>query len=244
MSNLASWYWDKGNFREKNEDSFSLQRVCLNGFFGRKKEAVLAVVCDGIGGLPEGETASGFVAQQLTEWFYREGLGLMARPFWQKRTAEGATDALLRVQERIESCEKAEGICCGTTCTIAILKGRRYVILHVGDSRAYLIGKKERCLTQDHQKSGALCRCVGAFSFHFPDVMRGRMKRGEMLLLCTDGFCRLAPEGFFKGSLFGGAREKNVFYKRLKGMGSFLRTLGEKDNQTAVLVVHGREVSG
>lgn len=245
MSNLASWYWDKGNFREKNEDSFSLQRVCLKGFFGRRKEAALIVVCDGIGGLPEGETASGFTVQQITEWFYREGLGLMAGPFWQKRTAEGATDALARIQERMERCEKAEGICCGTTCTMALVRGKRYVILHVGDSRAYLIGKKERCLTRDHQKDGALSRCVGAFSFQFPDVLSGRMKRGEMLLLCTDGFCSLAPEGFIKGSLFHGKCGKNVLYKRLKGMGSFLRTQGERDNQTAVLLLYaGREVCG
>lgn len=237
MTNLTSWYWDKGKFREKNEDSFSLQRVRLNGFWGLKKEAALLVVCDGIGGLPEGETASGFVTQQLTEWFYREGLELLSGFFWQKRAASGATDALAQIQERMEKCEEAEGICCGTTCTAALLKGRRYVILHVGDSRAYLIGRRERCLTQDHQKNGALSRCVGAFSFQFPDVITGRAGRGEMLLLCTDGFCRLAPKGFLKGSLYGGTWEKNTFFRRLKGMGGFLRAQGEKDNQTAVLMV-------
>lgn len=245
MSYLASWYWDKGNFREKNEDSFSLQRVCRRGFFGKKAEAALMVVCDGIGGLPEGETASGFVTQQLTEWFYREGIRLMEGLFWQKKAAEGATDALARIQERIECYERVEGFCCGTTCTMAMVKGKRFVLLHMGDSRAYLIGKKERCLTLDHQKNGALCRCVGAFEFQFPDVQTGRINRGEMLLLCTDGFCRLAPEGFLKGSLFSENEEKNVLYRRLKGMGSFLRTQGEKDNQTAVLLFcAGRKVAG
>lgn len=245
MSYLASWYWDKGNFREKNEDSFSLQRVCRNGFLGKKPEAALMVVCDGIGGLPEGETVSGFVTQQLTEWFYREGIRLMEPFWWRKRAADGATDALARIQERIERHEKAEGIFCGTTCTMALIKGRRFVLLHTGDSRAYLIGKKERRLTLDHQKNGALCRCMGAFEFQFPDVRTGRIGRGEMLLLCTDGFCRLAPEGFLKGGLFSQDGEKNVLYRRLRGMGGFLRAQGEKDNQTAVLLLYaGKRVTG
>lgn len=245
MSYLASWYWDKGNYREKNEDSFSLQRVCRKGFFGKKEEAALMAVCDGIGGLPEGETASGFVTQRMTQWFYREGIRLMEGLFWQKRAAEGATDALAQIQDRMERYERAEGICCGTTCTIALIKGKRFVLLHVGDSRAYLVGKKERCLTTDHQKGGALCRCVGAFEFQFPDVRTGWIKRGEMLFLCTDGFFRLAPDGFFKGSLFSEKEEKNVLYRRLKGMGSFLRAQGEKDNQTAVLLLYtGKKVTG
>lgn len=245
MSYVASWYWDKGNYREKNEDSFSLQRVCRGSLLRKKAEAALMVVCDGIGGLPEGETVSGFVVQQLTEWFYREGIRLTEGLFWQKKAAEGATKALGRIQERIECYERAEGFCCGTTCTMALVKGKRFVLLHVGDSRAYLIGKKERCLTLDHRKNGALCRCVGAFGFQFPDVRTGRLKTGEMLLLCTDGFCRMAPEGFFKGSLFSEKEKNNVLYRRLKGMGSFFRAQGEKDNQTAVLLfLAGRKVNG
>lgn len=245
MSYLASWYWDKGKFREKNEDSFSLQRACLKCFFGKKAEVALMAVCDGIGGLPEGETASGFVVQQLTEWFYREGVRLMETFFWQRKTAESATDALAHIQEQIERCERAEGILCGTTCTMALVKEGRYVLLHIGDSRAYLIGKKEKCLTQDHQKNGALCRCIGAFGFQFPDVQRGRIRKGEILLLCSDGFCQLMPEGFLKGGLFSKNWEKSVLYRRLKGMGSFLRTQGEKDNQTAVLLLHaGKKVAG
>lgn len=245
MAYLASWYWDKGDFRKKNEDSFSLQRVRLRGFLGKKAEAALLAVCDGIGGLPEGETASGFVAEQLTEWFYREGVLLMNGPFWRKKAAEGATDALCQIQRQMERCERAEGICCGTTCTAALVKGKRFVILHVGDSRASLIGRKERRLTQDHVKNGALCRCVGAFEFQFPDVLEGKIHRGEMLLLCTDGFYRLAQKGFLKRRFFPERRNEEQLYKSLKEAGEAARSQGEKDNQTAVLLLRtGREVSG
>lgn len=236
MAHLLSWYWDKGQFREENEDSFSLQRVKL-----KRKEASFLLVCDGIGGLPEGETASGFVAEQLTQWFYQEGIRRMARLFWRRRTGESALAWLFSVQQKLEACERAEGICCGTTCTMALVKGRRFLLLHTGDSRAYVIGRRERQLTCDHHEGAALNRCVGAFGFQRPDVIRGHFKKGEQLLLCTDGFCRLAQEGFLKGCLWVQEsliqeRKPELFYRRLKGTGSFLTAQGERDNMTALLL--------
>ena len=113
-------------------------------------------------------------------------------------------------------------------------------MLHSGDSRAYLIGKREKLLTCDHRRGGALIRCMGAFGFQPPDKIRGRLKKGEALLLCTDGFCRLAPEGFWKGCLLAEEKDPGLFYKRLKGAGSFLASQGEKDNMTALLLVRGK----
>lgn len=237
---LSSWYWDKGSFREKNEDSFSLQRVQIRyGLWGREAEAALLLVCDGIGGLPEGETASGFVAEGMTEWFYREGVFRMRGPFWRKRTAKSALEAFGRMQSCMERFEREEEICCGTTCTMALVKKNRFIIFHTGDSRAYLIGRRERLLTQDHHEGGALRRCLGAFGFEAPDIVRGRLAKGDMLLLCTDGFCRFAPQGFFQGCLRKGEQELSSCYRKLKGIGSFLKSQGEKDNLTALLLVNG-----
>lgn len=252
MAYFASWYWDKGSFREKNEDSFSQQRVMLGGGIPAerrgiqkgKREAAFLLVCDGIGGLPEGETASGFVAEKLTEWFYRECIGLMSKRNWRRRVETGALQALSDLQADMERMEREEELCCGTTCTMAIVKGRQYLLLHIGDSRAYLIGRKEKRLTQDHHDGRALRRCLGAFGFQTPDVACGTLKRKEMLLLCTDGFCRLAPEGFLKGCLMSREKttEKSGYYKRLKGAGNFLKAQGERDNMTAVCYVRsGRE---
>ena len=61
MAYITSWYWNKGDFRKVNEDSFTLQRVRA-----RKKELIFAAVCDGIGGLRAGECASGLVAEPVS----------------------------------------------------------------------------------------------------------------------------------------------------------------------------------
>lgn len=239
---LSSWYWDKGSFRERNEDSFSLQKVRIKRrFWGKEAEAALLLVCDGIGGLPEGETASGFAAEKVTEWFYREGVVKMSGLFWRKQTAKSALEAFESIQLSMERYEREEEICCGTTCTMALVKRSRFLIFHTGDSRAYLIGRKERLLTRDHHEGGALRRCLGAFGFDAPDVLRGRLAKGDMLLLCTDGFCRFAPQGFFKGCLRREEMNLSAGYRKLKGIGSFLKSQGEKDNLTALLLMNGGE---
>ena len=112
MAYITSWYWNKGDFRKVNEDSFTLQRIRA-----RKKELIFAAVCDGIGGLRAGEYASGLVAEQLTEWFYREGFWKMRALFWTKQMKKRALDALLDMQEKLERCEREEKICSGTTVT-------------------------------------------------------------------------------------------------------------------------------
>lgn len=230
MAYTASWYWDKGRFREKNEDSFSLQRMARSG-----AELAFIAVCDGIGGLPEGECASGLVTEQLTDWFYREACICMEGMFWRKKAAKLAKKALLDIQEKLERCEREEDICCGTTCTLALMRENRFLLLHVGDSRAYRIGTEEARLTKDHREGTALRRCLGAFGADEAELVTGSLKKGESLLLCTDGFCRLAPDGFLR-SCFAGSGGAGDCYRRLKGIGSFVTAQGEKDNMTAVFV--------
>ena len=49
MRFISDAYWDRG-MRDGNQDSISLQEVRMKG-----KMVVFALVCDGIGGLEQGE---------------------------------------------------------------------------------------------------------------------------------------------------------------------------------------------
>ena len=62
----TAYLWEKGEC-ETNEDSLVLQQVET-----RVGTVTLAAVCDGVGGLKEGETASGYMAEMLIVWFYKE----------------------------------------------------------------------------------------------------------------------------------------------------------------------------
>lgn len=132
MAYITSWYWNKGDFRKVNEDSFTLQRVRA-----RKKELIFAAVCDGIGGLRAGECASGLVAEQLTEWFYREGFWKMRTLFWTKQMKKRALDALLDMQgkagalraggKNLQRNDSNDGICSRTQICTGASRGQQGV---------------------------------------------------------------------------------------------------------------------
>lgn len=172
--------------------------------------------------------------------------------FWTKQMKKRALDALLDMQEKLERCEREEKICSGTTVTMVFVRGRRFVLVHLGDSRAYQLCRKRclnrekqtgtRQLSQDHEEGGVLRRCVGAFGLEVPQLYTGTLDDGDMLLLCTDGFYKKAPPDFFRICLYE-EREAGQLYRRLKGIGSFLTAQGEKDNMTAVLIGYEKEES-
>ena len=59
---MSGIYWDRGR-RAVNQDSLTLQQAITN-----RGRVMLAAVSDGIGGLSEGENASGFITEKLTEF--------------------------------------------------------------------------------------------------------------------------------------------------------------------------------
>ena len=61
---VLSFYFDKGDFAPLQQDALVLE-YAVRG----KREAALLVVCDGIGGLSEGEYASGYVTMRIRNWF-------------------------------------------------------------------------------------------------------------------------------------------------------------------------------
>ena len=65
MEYITNAYWEKGNVYPINEDSLLLlQALTIRG------RILLAAVCDGIGGMEQGECASGYLIEELITWFY------------------------------------------------------------------------------------------------------------------------------------------------------------------------------
>lgn len=240
MKYVTACYWDKGPFRAKNQDSFSLQQVRT-----KKGRLLFAVVCDGVGGLYEGERASGFVAEGLTEWFYEKGIqivlrnwnGFLSGPVWTfKRIKRSLFREMYLLHEKMKQWKETDGLSRGTTATMVFMVKRHFLIVHVGDSRAYKLGKKEKCLTRDEKnEKGQLLRCIGTGEFTKLQSLQGLLWPGQELLLCTDGFCNRTPEGFFTDCLRGMSEEAKL-QKRLQEIGSFLQSCKEKDNQTAICI--------
>ena len=62
---------DRGAVRQQNQDAYAA-RVLEDG-------RVIALVCDGMGGIARGEAASGYAAERLREWFYTELFAMMRK---------------------------------------------------------------------------------------------------------------------------------------------------------------------
>ena len=195
MRFISDAYWDRG-MRDGNQDSISLQEVRMKG-----KMVVFALVCDGIGGLEQGEKASGFVAEKMTEWFYREAIVMLKRRKSRKKIEKSGLRILYGCNREMQRFGEENGSRMGTTVTAMILTGRHYFLWHSGDTRAYRItgkgaGGKIRRMTTDHTRDNVtLLRCIGSFPWTAPEVQSGYLVRKSVFLLCSDGFRnRLAEE--------------------------------------------------
>lgn len=234
------------------QDALALEIAALG-----KREAALLVVCDGIGGLQEGEYASSYVTMRIRDWFYRDFLRHVKGRHGRGRIERDCVGMLYDCNRYLLRYGKERGIRLGTTMTMAILRSRRpllscgspcfagYQLFHVGDSRAYLLGKRCRRLTGDDSAGDhALHRCIGSFSWQGVQKRRGHLRLGERLLLCSDGFWRKLEEremaeslGRAKNLPGGGKLTEEQLEKRLYRLGTAGRERGERDNQAAVCIL-------
>jgi serine/threonine protein phosphatase PrpC len=188
---------DLGCKRTNNEDSFGYDLA--SGIF---------VVCDGMGGQAAGETASGTAVKVVVEQFVQQ-----ADPEWS--TEDRLNHAIVYANSAVYHMaqENAELRGMGTTLVSACVDGRRVVIGHVGDSRAYFL-RAGVCaqLTNDHSfvaeqlRKGTMnaeeasasplqsliTRAIGIGEAVEPEIVAGAVEDGDILLLTTDGLTRYA----------------------------------------------------
>ena len=159
MEVMSGFYWDSGK-KEINQDSVLVEQVNTG-----KGRILLAAVSDGIGGLPAGEVASGFLMERLQQHFYEEILPLIRKGKSSKKIRHSFFRCLYETVGMLQKYADSREISLGATLSVLLLMKRRYLILHVGDSRIYEIRKKRiRQLTEDHRGEGnILTRCMGSF---------------------------------------------------------------------------------
>lgn len=234
MECISNYIWEK-NARQENEDALVLKQVNME-----KKEYLLAVVCDGIGGLAEGENASSFVADSLE----REMTDQLKRS--KDLGIKGWRNLFLRkiawCHDRLGSYGKENGIRLGTTISMVFLKDGKGIILHAGDSAVFAGKRRLRKVTVGHQtKNGALKRAVGVGENCKMDCQKIRVKKGSVLLLGSDGFYRKMENVLVKKEGVKDLNKRNLTEKEihiwLGRLHNRAKQLGEKDNATAICMV-------
>ncbi|MFI1107539.1 MULTISPECIES: Stp1/IreP family PP2C-type Ser/Thr phosphatase [Streptomyces] len=178
----------KGMIREGNEDS---------GYAGPR----LLAIADGMGGQAAGEVASSEVISTLVTLDDDvPGSDILTS----LGTAVQRANDQLRVM--VEEDPQLEGM--GTTLTALLWTGRRLGLVHVGDSRAYLL--RDGALTQitqdhtwvqrlvdegriteeeatTHPQRSLLMRALGSGDHVEPDLSIREVRAGDRYLICSDG---------------------------------------------------------
>ena len=186
---------DVGRVRSVNQDDY----VVLTGDSAPLGEALIAVA-DGMGGHAAGEVAS------------EMSLALLVDSLKGARAPDerALRDAFSRANAGVfrEASEKPEYRGMGTTLVAGLLTGGELIIGNVGDSRMYLHRNGELSrVTRDHSWVGemaaagviteeqaanhprrnVLTRALGVSSSVDADLARLPLRRGDRIMLCSDG---------------------------------------------------------
>ena len=220
-------------------------------------DAVLAVVCDGMGGAAGGKTAATLAESCFFESFgalYREKLtsGYPVTAFDIKRFFNGAVySANKAVYGAALEDPSLSGM--GTTLTAVFIFNNIICTANVGDSRSYLITSDsvER-LTRDHSyvqqledegMSGEeispsfrhiITRAIGVSEMVECDFASYQCAAGDRVLLCTDGLCGVVEDELLRDIVSSPEAEEPDVAVRL--LLSAAEEHGSRDNITAVVV--------
>jgi serine/threonine protein phosphatase PrpC len=208
---LSAGATDRGKRRANNEDSFLV-----------RNEQRLFAVADGVGGQEGGEIASAIAVDTLRE-AVPDLLGAGDRtPPAELASASGREAAVLRyavslAHERIiEAVLERPGLSGMATTLTAVLFSKDSVhLIHIGDSRAYLLRAGGlRQLSNDHTivaeqvKAGVLTpeqarrsihrhvitRALGGQGEAQPDLLTETVQQDDIYLLCSDGLTEMVED--------------------------------------------------
>jgi serine/threonine protein phosphatase PrpC len=222
----------RGRVRQQNQDSF-----CL-----RERDGLWAVA-DGMGGHEGGEWASGRLVEELDRVEVPAELGA---------AADRVAAAVAAANAAIVAEADARGSQMGTTIVALVVRGARYRLLWVGDSRAYLLRdgafvqlSRDHTQVQEmverglmapadaagHPMSHILSRAVGVRGTLEMERAEGEVRAGDVFLLSSDGLHSYVGEGEI-GRLLGRGSPQRA----LDALIALTLEAGAPDNVTAIAV--------
>ncbi|HEX6764969.1 MAG TPA: Stp1/IreP family PP2C-type Ser/Thr phosphatase [Polyangiaceae bacterium] len=202
-----------GQIREHNEDNFliaDLTRRSRTLLEGDREQGVgewgsVMGVCDGMGGAAAGEIASQLAVDIIFERLI-QGEPPKEHDDLARRLVHAVEDAGIRIFNEARADRTRRGM--GTTATIAALVDSRLFVAQVGDSRAYVLRgdrlvqvSRDQSLVNQLIEAGQLTeeeaetfehnniilQALGTAETVQVDLTYVDLKRGDRLLLCSDG---------------------------------------------------------
>jgi protein phosphatase len=192
---------DIGMVREVNQDYVFVTEAPIGNLPN------LLVVADGMGGHRAGEYASRLAVEVL-----KQELVASTEESPEAMIKNAITRANERVLEAARQDAKLSGM--GTTLVAATVIDRTLYFANVGDSRLYLLSDDIKQLSKDHSlvqemvrlgginqeeakshpDKNIITRAIGAKDDVDIDFYEYRLKKGDIILMCTDGLSNMVED--------------------------------------------------
>lgn len=254
MEYMVAAYTDTGLQKETNQDSICIRRAEIPGV----GEVIMAVVCDGMGGLQKGEVASAACVKAFGKWFDHNLPGMqgicengfqMVRSQWTQMLAEVHQDLIAYAARTHTQL--------GTTVAAILTYADRYLVVNIGDSRVYERKQTLRQLTQDHSlvareiavgriteeesrhhpQRNVLLQCLGAGESAVPAFYEGKVQGDALYLLCSDGLVHEVSSTEMEDLLQSTyLPSKDSLSEVLTRITELCKERGETDNITSILI--------
>ena len=209
---------DVGRIREHNEDNLLVADLNTRdrdaSLFDTTREVgergLLLAVCDGMGGALAGEIASQMAVDVIHGIVQDAGSAKDGDHFAQKLVG-AVQEAGARIYLAAKTNRNQHGM--GTTATVAGVFGDQVFVGQVGDSRAYLLRQgRLRQITKDqslvsklieagqltedeaesYEHAHIVLQALGTSDAVCVDLSYADLRRGDVLMLCSDGLSGLA----------------------------------------------------
>ena len=231
MRFITAAYSDVGS-RECNEDSLLLEVVKTS-----KGRTGVFLVSDGIGSLPEGEIASGYIAESMRNIFFRDMIPMYEKGRSLNKIKRLVNRSFLELSEELRSYGERKDEKLGAAVSVLFILGHKYIFFHLGDTRIYKYEKAGRTLiTKDHrEKDGRLNKCLGSFGNMEAFEGEGRIKRNTGFLVASDGFYSVMEKDAEVLKPLDIATEEQLEI-RLLNLGLLIKRNHQEDNASAIYV--------
>lgn len=234
---------DTGMVRSQNQDDYAIVKL------GR--DQLLVLVCDGMGGAKSGNIASKMAVEVFTEEVKRTVRSAMKQERIDQMLKGSLELANKAVYEQSQISEEYQGM--GTTLVAAFIQKDHLTVIHVGDSRAYLLneagvetittdhslvelmvqrGELSREAAKNHPGKNLITRAVGTESEVECDLYHHELAKKDCIILCSDGLSNVLSSQEILFEVVHGVKKEDCC-QRLMKIANFR---GSPDNVTVVLV--------
>lgn len=227
-----------------------------------KKTRILAVVCDGMGGMADGGRASETAIQMMVRGFQQvERMPDLDIPAFFRQ-------GIYAIDKTIAAFPKEEGKGSGTTMVACIVENNQLYWASVGDSRIYIIrGDEIQQVTRDHNYELRLRSMIAAGQITQEEFMAARhkealisflgmgnitlmdinatpfeMQLGDVVMLCSDGITKTLPDAQIRRIITADAVKPEKKAKALIDAAIHTNTYSQDNTSVALICYQEKDI--